>query len=234
MKTRICIDTASHANCAQCAACVLHNSNKIQHNNNEAAVHLLFGDEFDDSIEAQAGNNSTATIKGMLIYDEQDELIAIGIRDSGTGMDVAKLKAALIPHLSLSERASTSAAAADASSNSDKAVFKTHATGRVAHFGIGGNTTANSYGKNLLRHNFTRRLDNFSCASHALTTAKLFRYAPTTANSYGNVLPSLLQYVSCALSHTHTHYCYTTLQLMLLCYTHSLLLRATSLNATML
>jgi hypothetical protein len=33
-------------------------------------VQLLFGDEFDDSIEAQAINGSTATIKGMLIYDE--------------------------------------------------------------------------------------------------------------------------------------------------------------------
>jgi hypothetical protein len=109
-------------------------------------VQLLFGDEFDDSIEAQAINGSTATIKGMLIYDEQDELIAIAIRDSGTGMDVAKLKAALIPHLSTAERADTSATAADTAS-SDKSVFRTNATGRVAHFGIGGNTTANSYGK---------------------------------------------------------------------------------------
>jgi hypothetical protein len=125
---------------------VFNDSNKIQHKNDEAAVQLLFGDQFDDSIEAQTCNGSTEPIKGKLIYNERDELIAIAIQDSGTGMDVTKLEAALIPHLTMLDRVGTSAAA-ESGSNVDKAVFRTHATGRLGHYGIGGNTTANSYGK---------------------------------------------------------------------------------------
>jgi hypothetical protein len=143
---------------------VLHDSNKTQHNNNEAAVQLLFSDEVDDSIEAQAINGSTATIKVMLIRDEQHELIAMAIRDSGTGMDVTKLKAALIPHLTMRDRVGTSAVTDSASS--DDEMFRTNATGKLGHHGIGGNTTGNSLGKtHPMCHSFCRDVLQ-SCVIH--------------------------------------------------------------------
>eukprot|EP00953_Heterococcus_sp_UTEX-ZZ885_P024678 13482-Heterococcus_DN1.PRE.1 len=176
--------------------------NKIQHNNNEAAVQLLFGDEFDDSIEAQATNGSTATIKGMLIYDEHDELIAIAIRDSGTGMDVAELKAALIPHLSTAERGDTSAAAADTAS-SDKSVFRTNATGRVAHFGIGGNTTANSYGKH-------------SCDATSYTSVLAYQHTSVynfVCHVHATVSGSDTSCTTLVMPYTDTYYCCTNVYL---------------------